>query len=873
MKTKRLSEQRARTVARELLSFRGWDIRPVSSGGQLLEEAEYRAYPTLVKIFDGKSKTGDGIGKPDFLLVDSARGLRPQVVIDTKAQAADLAKSIKDTEHYGDAISASGNEALSVAVAGAEKELCEVRVLRKVNGGWKDLTLHKRSIDWIPSPDQTHRILSVRGSTEVAPERPPDHVLSEQAMRLNEILRECKIKDEFRPIYAATFMLALWFGEVSTDPALVLEQVNTNAERALKSAHKADLSQSLRVDAENEKLADRAWEIVDILKKLNIRSFLQEHDYLGQLYETFFKYTGGNTIGQYFTPRHIIDMMCEMTDITPKDVVFDPACGTGGFLIGSLRRMVRMEKLDYETAIEKVRKNIYGMESEPATAALCITNMILRGDGKSGVLRADCFAKTAYPQVPVDVALLNPPFPHKKTDDPPQRFLDRALSSVRNRGLVASIVPYSLLVNTDEWHRAVLRANRLLAVITMPSDLFNPYASFNTAIIVLQKGVPHGNSHVFFARLWNDGYKVKKNQRVPQPGSQIQTIIDAYDKKIEIPELTAHRAISADTSEWSPEAFISNAVHTDHDFLVGFEDHLRAHAAFYLSNGYHLLHPNEVAGTASAPTAFSAKSPLSLDGVTVGPFDLSEYFTIELGGRDEIEDLGDDGNVPVVSTSESNNGVTAWKRANSIYHPPAITVATDGSTCSSFVQEFPFYAFYKVAILRPILGKKIPIDAFYYVAYLLRRERWRYVYARKFGKARLSNTVLVGPIKGDRPDFARMAQLTQQCAAYPVVSSFRAAYANSTKKWFAEFASVWKSATRNGSVRQMAMHPAYQQIIGMGEAAVPHILAELEKSGDHWFWALNAITGADPVPPKSRGIVPEMARAWLEWGRNQGFAR
>ncbi|MBI3440412.1 MAG: N-6 DNA methylase [Proteobacteria bacterium] len=762
-----LSEQRARTVTKELLSFRGWDLRPVSSGGQLLEESEYRSYPALAHVFDQKSKTGPGIGKPDFLLIESPASLRPLIVIDTKPRTVDLTKSIKDTQHYGNALYESGKDALSVAVAGAEREICEVRVQRRINSHWEALTLHDRAIDWIPSPEQTRRILSLKGIIEVAPERPPDHVLAEQAMHLNEILRECKIKDEFRPIYAATFMLALWFGEVSTDSDVVLEQINTNAQRALRRAQKTELAQSLRVDSENENLAGRAWEIIDILKKLNIRSFLQEHDYLGQLYETFFRYTGGNTIGQYFTPRHIIDMMCELVEITPKDIVFDPACGTGGFLIGALRRMIRLQRLSYQDSIAKVRSNIYGMESEPATAALCITNMILRGDGKSGVIRADCFAKKNYPGIPTDIALLNPPFPHKKTDTPPEKFIDRALLSVRNKGVVASIIPYSLLVNVGDWHKRILRENRLLFVATMPPDLFNPYASFNTAVIMLQKGVRHSDNRVLFARLWNDGYKIKKSMRVPQDGSQIPAIIDAFNRKTEHPELTAYSHVTEDSKEWSPEAFIKGAVHTDEEFLAGFEEHVRAHAAFYIAHGHKILRHGEKVGITSAPRVFAKSTSLSLSGITMGLFKVSDYFDIELGGKDEIEDLGDDGNVPIVSTSEFNNGVTAWKRARFIYGPQVITVATDGSTCSSFVQEFPFYAFYKVAILRP-KQKGVSIDALYYVAYLLKREKWRYVYARKFGKSRLSNTCLYGPLKDGKPDFQLMAKLPRRTAAFPL---------------------------------------------------------------------------------------------------------
>jgi hypothetical protein len=83
----------------------------------------------------------------------------------------------------------------------------------------------------------------------------------------------------------------------------------------------------------------------------------------------------------------------------------------------------------------------------------------------------------------------------------------------------------------------------------------------------------------------------------------------------------------------------------------------------------------------------------------------------------------------------------------------------------------------------------------------------------------------------------------------------------------------WKSfESPSSSVAKLAMHPAYQRIIGMGESAVPLLLAELEREPDHWFWALHSITGADPVPEQSRGNLNQMAEAWLEWGRQQGYS-
>lgn len=95
----------------------------------------------------------------------------------------------------------------------------------------------------------------------------------------------------------------------------------------------------------------------------------------------------------------------------------------------------------------------------------------------------------------------------------------------------------------------------------------------------------------------------------------------------------------------------------------------------------------------------------------------------------------------------------------------------------------------------------------------------------------------------------------------------------SLKRKFAELVAEWKSRKSHSScVEEMAMHPAYQRIIGLGPAAVPLLLAELQKAPDHWFWALHAITGADPIPPNRRGNVLEMSKAWIEWGKTQDFS-
>jgi hypothetical protein len=89
---------------------------------------------------------------------------------------------------------------------------------------------------------------------------------------------------------------------------------------------------------------------------------------------------------------------------------------------------------------------------------------------------------------------------------------------------------------------------------------------------------------------------------------------------------------------------------------------------------------------------------------------------------------------------------------------------------------------------------------------------------------------------------------------------------------FRALADQWHEETGLfSSVPQIAMHPAYQRIIGMGRPAIPLILEEMRRQPGQWFWALRAITGELPVPDDHRGRVQLMVQDWLEWGKQKGY--
>lgn len=106
------------------------------------------------------------------------------------------------------------------------------------------------------------------------------------------------------------------------------------------------------------------------------------------------------------------------------------------------------------------------------------------------------------------------------------------------------------------------------------------------------------------------------------------------------------------------------------------------------------------------------------------------------------------------------------------------------------------------------------------------------------------------------------------------LESAASAIRDETRRRFEALSRRWREETRwCSSTTEIAIHPAYQAIIGIGSAALPMILTELRRGADYWFWALKAISNEDPVPPADRGDVARMRAAWLNWGVKKGADR
>ena len=743
------SEHRSEHLLNDLLVSQGWDLRRPPKGDLVLQQ-EYRSLPDISEALAHSSKSGESFGVPEAILID-AESSSPLAVIEAKRSIADKEKAIDEAQTYSEALFESGWHPIAIGLAGTSDEEFQILVTKRDRTGkWAAVTYEGHPINWIPTRLDLARIAVPEGPFEIRPTVPPLEVLADRADEINRLLREAGIKDGDRPAVVGAVMLALWHskGGIRRDPKYILRDINTSCRDAFVKTGKLSLARSLKVDEANDKLKRKARRITTILELLNVTVLTAEHDYLGQLYETFFRYAGGNTIGQYFTPRHITRFMADVCEVTKEDIVLDPACGTGGFLVACMDRILRTSHVSRDRMVDIVKENLIGFEEEPVTAALCVANMILRGDGSTGVVKADCLASKDYPLEEASVVLMNPPFPHKKTDTPIERLIDRALEGLRNRGRLAAIAKTGLLVKpaTKKWRNGILRNHSLVAVCQLPDELFQPFASATTSFVVLEKGVPHNPKRKsMFVRLRYDGLSLHKGVRVEYGPDQIPDALDAILNRTEKPGFSGAAYIS-EGMEWGVGAYIESIRPEDIEVFEASDVLLRRLASFYTRYAPEIVNQRRAIISKDIREVpyeeiLSRKKKKNSEAITGQADEIGGLFDIYYGLAEIETRTGiSAGRTLIVSPTEKYNGCYGWLEFDVVLRPPFITVARTGSIGEAFVHTEPCAPNSDCLVLLP--RKKLNVSDLFLVASSIRLEKWRYNYGRKITPTRLSQVKL-----------------------------------------------------------------------------------------------------------------------------------
>ena len=276
-----------------------------------------------------------------------------------------------------------------------------------------------------------------------------------------------------------------------------------------------------------------------------------EIDIRGDVYEYLLsKISTAGRNGQFRTPRHIIHMMVELMKPSPKETICDPACGTGGFLVGAsdyLRETYRNDILMNKENREYYMNHMFhGFDMDRTMLRIGAMNMMTHGVESPFIEYRDSLSDQNLDTDKYSLILANPPFKGSldadsvsanllkvaKTKKTELLFLALFIRMLKIGGRCACIVPDGVLFGSSNAHKqirkAIIEDNRLEAVISMPSGVFKPYAGVSTGILIFTKTGHGGTDKVWFYDMKADGYSLD-DKRSPIKENDIPDIIERFN--------------------------------------------------------------------------------------------------------------------------------------------------------------------------------------------------------------------------------------------------------------------------------------------------------------------------------------------------------
>ncbi len=274
-----------------------------------------------------------------------------------------------------------------------------------------------------------------------------------------------------------------------------------------------------------------------------LRAFLKEIDgftynhseRLGDAFEYLLSVLGSQgDAGQFRTPRHIIDFMVEIIDPKKNESVLDPACGTAGFLISAWKHILKQNTKtragDLLTPEERATlvANIHGYDISPDMVRLSLVNLYLHGFTDPHIVEYDTLTSEERWNETADIILANPPFmspkggikPHKRFSVQATRsevlFVDYIAEHLSPQGRAAIVVPEGIIFQSGTAYkklREMLVKTSLVAVVSLPAGVFNPYSGVKTSILILDKRLAKNCDSVLFVKVENDGFNLGAQRR------------------------------------------------------------------------------------------------------------------------------------------------------------------------------------------------------------------------------------------------------------------------------------------------------------------------------------------------------------------------
>ncbi|MBW4693868.1 MAG: SAM-dependent methyltransferase [Lyngbya sp. HA4199-MV5] len=260
----------------------------------------------------------------------------------------------------------------------------------------------------------------------------------------------------------------------------------------------------------------------------------ERYDVFGRAYEYLLqRFSQNKEFAEYFTPRHIVDRIVQIIDPQIGERIYDPACGTGGFVVRAfewVRSQIYRSRRSYDEKENLVRdlksKQLHGVEFIPLVFKLALMNMILHQDGSSQLRCDDSLSSKAQSiadSEKFEVILANPPFGPTKQERIAAfefhiklyeaLFIQHMMTALKPGGRAGVVLKEGLLFDSKKMLRKIcsklVEQFEVLAVISLPNGVFNPYSGAKTSVIIFRR--PLGREDVRTSKVWF--YRVESDGR------------------------------------------------------------------------------------------------------------------------------------------------------------------------------------------------------------------------------------------------------------------------------------------------------------------------------------------------------------------------
>jgi len=287
-------------------------------------------------------------------------------------------------------------------------------------------------------------------------------------------------------------------------------------------------------------------------------------DTQGDVYEYLLsELKNAGKLGQFRTPRHIIQLICELVNPKLGDTICDPACGTGGFLLGAYQHIITAhtskenqktdengltrgllgDKLTNEKQWTHLKeKTFYGYDMDESMVRIGLMNLMMHGISSPNIEQKDTLSKKYDEDNFYDCIIANPPFKGSidkgdineslslNTTKTELLFVDRIIKSLKIGGRAGVIVPDGVLFGSSNAHKQarkmLLNDCELQGIISMPSGVFKPYAGVSTAILIFVKGGE--TEKVWFYDMQSDGYTLDDKRSKINGGGDLPDIVEKW---------------------------------------------------------------------------------------------------------------------------------------------------------------------------------------------------------------------------------------------------------------------------------------------------------------------------------------------------------